>query len=219
MDLRTFRHRSFSVAAALIAVVMITLFGTLILLPIYLQNVLGVDTLTTGLILLPGGLLMGALAPVVGSLFDRVGARVLVIPGTIGLAVLLLWMTSLDEASAVWTIVTMHVVMSICLAFMFTPLFTSALGSLPATLYAHGSAIIGTIQQVAGAIGTALFITAMTVASAASAAAGESSRAATADGFHAAVVIGAVVAALSVGVALFLPRRQASAAVSAPAGH
>ena len=55
-----------------------------------------------------------------------------------------------------------HVVLSTALAFMFTPLFTSALGSVEPRLYSHGSAIVGTVQQVAGAAGTALFITVMT---------------------------------------------------------
>lgn len=212
LDLRTFSHRSFTVAAILIAVVMITLFGTLILLPIYLQNVLEIDTLTTGLILLPGGLIMGALAPFVGSLFDRFGARVLVIPGTIGLTGVLWWMTSLDQNSTVGIIVAMHVTMSVCLALMFTPLFTSALGSLPPRLYPHGSALVGTIQQVAGAIGTALFVTVMTVTAATAVSGGASEQAATADGFHSALLIGTIVAGLSAVVAFLIPRHVARSA-------
>lgn len=219
LDLRTFRHRSFSVAASLIVVVMITLFGTLILLPIYLQNVLGVDTLTTGLILLPGGLVMGVLAPLVGSLFDRFGARVLVIPSTIGLTCVLGWMTTLNEASSLWLIVAMHVTMSVCLALMFTPLFTSALGGLPPVLYPHGSAVVGTIQQVAGAIGTALFVTVMSITAASAAAGGATASAATSQGFHSALLIGTVVAGLSVIVALLLPRHVPGVASERPVAH
>ena len=75
LDLRAFAVRSFSVEVLLVAVSMMALFGTLILLPLYLQNVLGLSVLNTGLLLLPGGLAMGLLAPVVGRLFDMIGPR------------------------------------------------------------------------------------------------------------------------------------------------
>ncbi|NKX49755.1 multidrug efflux MFS transporter, partial [Arthrobacter deserti] len=81
LDLRTFRARTFSVAVALMTVSMAALFGTIILLPIYLQQVLGLEPIQIGLLLLPGGLLMGLLAPGVGRLYDRSGPRVLLVPG------------------------------------------------------------------------------------------------------------------------------------------
>src|SRR4029453_17212264 len=61
LDLRTFRSRNFTVALLLFAILMLVLLGTIIVLPIYLQNVLELSTLKTGLLLLPGGLLMGLL--------------------------------------------------------------------------------------------------------------------------------------------------------------
>jgi DHA2 family lincomycin resistance protein-like MFS transporter len=63
LDLRTFLSRNYTVSVLTMAIAMMALFGTVILLPIYTQNVLGLDTLQTGLLLLPGGLLMGLLAP------------------------------------------------------------------------------------------------------------------------------------------------------------
>ncbi|MDO9396942.1 MAG: DHA2 family efflux MFS transporter permease subunit, partial [Herbiconiux sp.] len=63
LDLRTFKSRTFTVAILLMAVSMMALFGTIIVLPFFMQNVLQLDALTTGLLLLPGGLVMGALAP------------------------------------------------------------------------------------------------------------------------------------------------------------
>src|SRR5690606_16340612 len=86
LDLRTFAVGPFRLAVTLMACLMLSLFGALIILPMYLQNVLGKDVLTTGLVLLPGGLVMGLLAPGVGALFDRWGARPLVLPGTMALS-------------------------------------------------------------------------------------------------------------------------------------
>jgi MFS transporter, DHA2 family, lincomycin resistance protein len=78
-----------------------------------------------------------------------------------------LWaFTTLSAASALWMIIAMHVVLVIGLSLMFTPLMTDALGQLPKELDSHGSAIMATLQQVAGAAGAALFVTVMTLASA-----------------------------------------------------
>ncbi|MEO9322073.1 DHA2 family efflux MFS transporter permease subunit [Nocardioides sp. C4-1] len=206
LDLRAFRVPAFSIAVALVAVSMMALFGTLILLPLFLQDVLGLSTLQTGLVLLPGGLAMGLLAPVVGRLFDRVGPRPLVAPGA-AVASLGLWgMTTLDAGSGRPTVIALHVVLSIGLAFMFTPLLTSALGSLPAHLYSHGSAIVSTLQQVAGAAGTALFITVMTRGVVAGTEDGVPLVEATADGIHAALMYGGVISAIAVLVALLVRR-------------
>lgn len=215
LDLRTFANRTFTIASLLVAVSMMALFGTLILLPIYLQDVLGLSTLETGLVLLPGGLTMGLLAPFVGRLFDRVGPRPLVAPGAAVTSVALWSMSMLDTTTGQGTVVAIHVVMSIGLALMFTPLMTSALGSLPPHLYSHGSATVSTLQQVAGAAGTALFVTVMTKRSVSEVSSGASVVDATAAGVHAALFYGGVISAIAVLVALLV--RRPAAPVEAPA--
>jgi DHA2 family lincomycin resistance protein-like MFS transporter len=218
MDLRTFANRSFTVSIILVVIVMMALFGSLIILPIYLQSVLQVDTLTTGLMLLPGGLTMAALAPLVGSLFDRFGPRPLVIPGAFAVSAALWLLTMLGVDSAIVMIIAVHMLLSAGLAFMFTPLLTSALGSLRAELYPHGSAIVGTVQQLAGAAGTAVFITMMSTTAAARAAAGSSAVDATAAGVQAAFLCGAVLSLLAVGVS-FLIRRTDQTPSGVHVGH
>jgi DHA2 family lincomycin resistance protein-like MFS transporter len=206
LDVRTFASRTFSVAVVLVAVSMMALFGTLILLPIYLQSVLGLSTLQAGLVLLPGGLTMGVLAPVVGRLFDRVGPRPLVAPGAAVASAALWVMTTFDASTGRGSVVAAHVLLSIGLAFMFTPLMTSALGSLPQHLYAHGSATVSTLQQVAGAAGTALFITVMTRGQVAGLDDGLSTVVSTANGIHSAFLWGGVISAAAVLVALAVRR-------------
>jgi DHA2 family lincomycin resistance protein-like MFS transporter len=164
LDLRPFGHRPFVVAMVLVVLSMMSLFGVLILLPLYLQDVLRLSAFATGLAVLPGGLAMGLLGPVVGRLYDRLGPRRLVIPGAVVLTVALWAFTTLGAGSPLWEIVAFHVVLVLGISLMLTPLMTDALGRLPRHLDSHGSAIMATIQQVAGAAGTALFITVMSVA-------------------------------------------------------
>ena len=68
---------------------------------------------------------------------------------------------TLDASSALWQLIVMHVVLVFGVSLMITPLMTDALGQLPGDLDSHGSAILATLQQVAGAAGTALFVTVM----------------------------------------------------------
>jgi DHA2 family lincomycin resistance protein-like MFS transporter len=102
-------------------------------------------------------------------------------------------------------------VLSVGLAFLFTPLFTAGLGAVPERFYSHGSAIIGTVQQVAGAAGTALFVAVMSVRSAALSDAGSSTRDATASGIALAFLIGAIIS-LGAVLAAFFVRTPAVAA-------
>ncbi|MEN3303214.1 DHA2 family efflux MFS transporter permease subunit [Pseudonocardia sp.] len=201
LDLRPLGFRPFAVAIVLVVLSMMSLFGALILLPLYLQEVLKVSAFVTGLAVLPGGLVMGLLGPVVGRLYDRIGARPLVVPGAVVLALALWAFTTLDASSPLWKIIAMHVVLVVGLSLMLTPLITDALGRLPGDLDSHGSAILATLQQVAGAAGTALFITVMSLASA------DAATGTDVAGARAAFLCAAVIATVALPLTLLIGRR------------
>ncbi|WP_206784857.1 DHA2 family efflux MFS transporter permease subunit [Amycolatopsis sp. MtRt-6] len=166
LDLRPFTHRSFVVALALTALVFVCLIGAAaILLPLYLQTVLHTSTFVSGLAVLPGGLVLGLLGRPVGALFDKVGGRPLVIPGAAAMAASLWLFAALGPDSPLVAVIGIHVLMMAGLGLMMTPLFTESLGVLPEHLYSHGSAILSTLQQVAGALGTAMFVSVATLGS------------------------------------------------------
>ncbi len=166
LDLRPFTHRSFVVALVLTALLFVCLIGAAaILLPLYLQTVLHTSTFVSGLAVLPGGLVLGLLGRPVGALFDKVGGRPLVIPGAAAMAASLWLFAVLGPNSPLIAVIGIHVLMMAGLGLMMTPLFTESLGALPEHLYSHGSAILSTLQQVAGALGTAMFISVATLGS------------------------------------------------------
>lgn len=204
LDLRTFTSRTFTFSIVMLGVSMMALFGTLILLPIYMQTVLGLDALVTGLLLLPGGLTMGLLAPFVGRFFDRFGPTVLLVPGSIIVSGAFWFLTMLGATTPFWYVLVAHVALSFGLAFLFTPLFTSALGALPPKLYSHGSAVVGTVQQLAGAAGTALFITVMSATAATQMIDGVDEIAATAAGIQSAFFYGAIISLFAIPLAFFI---------------
>ncbi|HEV7344976.1 MAG TPA: MDR family MFS transporter [Devosia sp.] len=208
LDLRTFLSRNYTVSVLTMAIAMMALFGTVILLPIYTQNVLGLDTLQTGLLLLPGGLLMGLLAPSVGRLYDRIGPTKLLVPGTALVSIVLWALTRVDQNTSVWAILTGHIIISVGLALVFTPLFTAALGSVRQEFYSHGSAILGSIQQVAGAAGIALFVALMTIRQAGLSADGVEPVSALAGGIQLAFLVGAVISLFAIIAAFFVRKPE-----------
>jgi MFS transporter, DHA2 family, lincomycin resistance protein len=204
LDLRAFRYPMFSLSLALLCIAMMGLFGMVILLPIYLQQIRGVGSLPTGLMLLPGGLLMGLLGPQVGKLFDRYGPKALTIFGA-GLLTLTMWrLSTIDAGTPIWLLVGLHVIMSIGLACLFTPSFTTGLNPLPPQLYSHGSALLATLQQVAGAAGTALLVAIMASRTSALVAEGVDPAVAQNTGIQTAFLVATGIVGLAIGCAIFM---------------
>jgi len=218
LNLNTFRTPTFTASVILFVVCMMAMFGAFILLPLFMQNVLDLSVLSSGLLLLPGGLIMGLLAPFVGRAYDKIGPRPLLLIGTV-LTALSLWglALTLNEQSTWVTLLVGHVVFSTGLAFIFTPLFTSSLGSLPKHLYSFGSATVSTMQQVAAAAGTALFIAIMSGVVADSLTQGAVQATAYAQGIHVAFLFSASTATLAIPIVLFVKKAKETA--GAPAGH
>ena len=218
LDVRVMTVRDFSTAVVLMCLAMFAMFGVMMLLPLYVQRVLGLDPLATGLLMLPGALAMGLLGPVVGRFYDRVGPRPLVVPGLVASAAALALLAA--GPSAAWLVMGAHILMSLGMALVFTPMFTLALGSLTGHLVPHGSAAIGTLQQLAGAAGTAAFVAIMTLRETSAVERGVDEIDALSSGVHGAFWVGAGVMALAAVVSTTL-RRPADLGSGAPApvGH
>jgi DHA2 family lincomycin resistance protein-like MFS transporter len=143
--------------------------------------------------------------PRVGRLFDRFGSRPLVIPGAIAVTAALATLTQLGASTPIALILAAHVAFMAGLACIFTPVFTLSLNAVPEHLYSHASSVLGSTQQVAGAIGTAIAVTVLSSRSSDLVRHGASESAAALSGMQWAFASGAI---LSVGIfvlALLLP--------------
>jgi len=162
LNLRAFLSPMFSLSTVLLIIVMMSLFSTLMLLPIFLQQGLLMTAFAAGLILLPGGILNGFLSPVTGKLFDKFGPRVLAIPGALILVGVMYLFTTIDLETTKGTLILYHCIMMVAISMIMMPVQTNGLNQLPRAYYPHGTAILNTLQQVSGAIGVAFFISIMT---------------------------------------------------------
>ncbi|MEH7480198.1 MDR family MFS transporter [Neobacillus drentensis] len=162
MDLRVFKYPMYNVGLLLVLSSMMIILSSMIILPMFLQNGMSLSPFAAGLMLLPGSALNGILSPRMGSLFDKYGPKWLVIPGLILVAISIWFLSDISSASSIAFIVSLHIGLMVGISMVWMPAQTNGLNELPPELYPHGTAVMNTLQQVAGAIGTAIAIIILT---------------------------------------------------------
>ncbi|WP_100486192.1 MDR family MFS transporter [Sporolactobacillus pectinivorans] len=215
LDLRAFKYPMFALATIILILVMMTLFSTMILLPLYMQKVMLLTSFGAGLVLLPGGLINGVLSPLMGKLFDKFGPRWLVIPGMIVMSIVIWLLSRLTSSENSLYIIILYAALLIGMAMVMMPVSTTGLNQLPKKMYPHGTAIMNTLQQVAGGIGTALFVGIMASGSqaylsrSANPTASDQMLNALVSGMNRAFLISMLIAVASLLLSLFLKRTTA----------
>ncbi|WP_186725578.1 MDR family MFS transporter [Planomicrobium sp. CPCC 101110] len=162
LNLSVFKYPMYVIGLLLVLICMMIIMSSMIILPMFLQTGAGFSVFIAGLMLLPGSALNGILSPLVGRLFDKYGPTWLVIPGLVLVAVMLWFFATLSPASSVAFIVLLHIGLMVGISLIWMPAQTNGLNQLPPALYPHGTAVLNTLQQVMGAIGTAVAISILT---------------------------------------------------------
>jgi EmrB/QacA subfamily drug resistance transporter len=227
IDLRLLRRRGFAAAAAANLMLGVALFGVALLLPLYLEIVRGRTPLQTGLLLIPQGLGAALTMPVAGALTDRIGARPVVLGG-IALALAgTAGYTQLTATTGYWFLAAALLLIGAGMGATITPSMAAAFGAIERRAIPAATAAIGTIQRIAGSLGTALLAVTLTramtarlpgfggsIGGAAARAAADPARAlpALASAFGATFWVALVLTAAAVVPALALPGRR-------PAGY
>ncbi|KKK39877.1 multidrug MFS transporter [Mesobacillus campisalis] len=163
VNLRVFKYPMFTLGTLTMFLGILIILSTGILLPMYLKGALFFSAAMAGLLLLPGNAVNFVLSPIVGALFDKVGARRFTIIGFIFvLAGNITFLATISSHTAAWQVVVAFMILFFGLTMVMMPAQTNAMNQLPRELYGDGSAAINTLNQVAGAAGTAISITVFT---------------------------------------------------------
>lgn len=162
LEFRVFRYSIFSLTTALGMVTFMAMIGAAVILPLLAQNMLGFSALESGLMLLPGAVVMGIMNPITGRLFDQFGARWLSIIGLTIVTITTFMFTNLSITTTFTYLATVNAIRMLGIAMVMMPVTTAGLNQLPFHLIPHGTAMNNTMRQVAGAVGTALLVTVMT---------------------------------------------------------
>lgn len=161
LEFRVFKYPMFALASAISIILSIALFSIMILMPIYIQNIRGFSPLDAGLLMLPGAVIMGIMSPITGRLFDKYGPKILAIVGLTITVITTYLFSRLDMEVSYRSLVILFSIRSFGMSMVMMPIMTNGLNQLPEKAYPHGTALNNTLQQVSGAIGSALLITIM----------------------------------------------------------
>ena len=161
LDLRLFKINTFLASNIATSLLYIAMMGALFLLPVFLQNALGLSPMQTGMLTMPGALITAIEMPISGSLFDKFGARPLAM---VGLTVMLIPSLLLINLNFNWTysaILVVYMLRSSGMGLVMMPLRTAGMNSVPSALVNRASALQNTLSNVASSVGIALLGTVM----------------------------------------------------------
>lgn len=154
MNIKILKYKMFTLGLITVCMPMASVLALAFLIPILAQMGLGENAVKASFILLPGTLFSGMLAPVMGAKYSKVGVRLLLIPGFIIMCLAMCFLVFVETTFT--TALIGYIFFMTGAAFCQVPAQTNALNALPQQYNADGTAILSTLQQTAGASGTAL---------------------------------------------------------------
>jgi EmrB/QacA subfamily drug resistance transporter len=161
LNFKIFKFPAYALSITISMVVTMAMFSGMILTPIYVQSLRGISPLDAGLMMLPGALIMALMSPITGKLFDKYGGRVLAIIGLSIMVITSYYFSKLTFDLSYNYLIFLYSLRMFGMSLVMMPVSTNGLNQLPKRFYPHGTAMNNTLQQVSGAIGTALLITVM----------------------------------------------------------
>ncbi|OCS84691.1 DHA2 family efflux MFS transporter permease subunit [Caryophanon tenue] len=164
IDLSVFKSPMFRLGVALMVATMFMILSVAILVPMFLKTVLGFAALTAGLCMLPGNVLNIMMSPIVGTNFDKVGAKIFTRIGfTMIFVSMMVFLMTISATTATWMVIVNLCIFFVGVSMTIMPAQTNAMNSLAPQKFADGSAALNTLTQIAGALGTAIAITMFTI--------------------------------------------------------
>jgi EmrB/QacA subfamily drug resistance transporter len=161
LNFKIFKYPAYSLSVIISTIVTVAMFSGMLLTPIYVQNIRGISPMDAGLMMLPGAIIMALMSPITGRLFDKFGGRVLAIVGLLITTVTSYFFSKLTLETTYFQLIILYSVRMFGMSMVNMPVTTNGLNQLPTRFYPHGTAMNNTLQQVSGAIGTAILVTVM----------------------------------------------------------
>ena len=211
VNLRVFTNVTFNLTSLLSTLSNIAMVGVELVLPLYLQNTRGSSALTSGLVMLPGAIVMGIFNPLSGMIYQRIGARRISLLGYMVLLVGTLPMIWFGTATSLIVIACCYALRLAGVALVMMTTFTEGINALPPDLTAHGNAAASTVRQVGGSLGTAAAMMIVTIGVERGRHGGAMSAQAFEQGYRWAFVFLAIVAVVGLGASFFLKSRTSEA--------
>lgn len=167
LQVRVLQNRTFLVGTIICMLVQASLLAAGVLIPIYLQSLLGYSATVSGLVILPGAIVMGVMGPIAGRWFDKYGPRVLSLVGMSLLTISTFAFACLNDSIDLVLLTVLYTVRMFSLTLVNMPISTWAMNALDNKVINHGTSVNNTFRQVAGSLGTAVMVSVYTLVAAA----------------------------------------------------
>ncbi len=170
LDLRILSNRNFALSVVGSMLLYLVMMGSSVIMPLYVQNIMGLSATVSGLVTLPGSLAMAVVSPLAGHIYDALGMRRLAIVGAALMLVSNVGMAFLTQDDSVWLAAAYNTVRNVAIGCTMMPFVTWGLSGATGPLTAHGTALVTSFRTIAGAVGSAVFVGIMSTVAASSAA-------------------------------------------------
>jgi len=162
LDIRIFKDISYSISLVSIVLVQLFLIGSTVIFPIYVQQLKMESATISGLVILPGSILMALISPVAGKIYDKFGIKHLLLISSVVIIISNLSLFFININASIWIVAVIQAFRCLGLGLIFTPMITWGMSNIPKTKTSDATALINSIRNVGGAIGSALFVSIMT---------------------------------------------------------
>jgi len=162
LDVRVLKDKKLSVSIIATILVQLLLLGSAIIFPIYVQQLKSESATLSGLVILPGSLLMALISPLAGKIYDKIGMKILFLVGSIILIFSNLSLYFVNIDASIWVVSAIQVFRCFALGIILMPVVTWGMSDIPKTKASDATALLNSIRSIGGAIGSALFVSIMT---------------------------------------------------------
>src|SRR6476661_8806451 len=156
VDLRVFRVRSYSIGVFLMTIVGFVMYGSMVLLPIMLQTLLGYPPLQAGIALAPRGIGSFFMMPLTGALVGRIDARKLLTMGLIVGGGTMIWLSTINLNAGYWDIFWPQLLQGVGMSLLFVPLTTISMDAIPREKMGNATSLFNLMRNIGGSVGIAM---------------------------------------------------------------
>ncbi|MEB6834607.1 multidrug efflux MFS transporter LmrS [Staphylococcus aureus] len=161
LNLRVFKNRTFALCTISSMIIMMSMVGPALLIPLYVQNSLSLSALLSGLVIMPGAIINGIMSVFTGKFYDKYGPRPLIYTGFTILTITTIMLCFLHTDTSYTYLIGVYAIRMFSVSLLMMPINTTGINSLRNEEISHGTAIMNFGRVMAGSLGTALMVTLM----------------------------------------------------------
>lgn len=171
LDVKILGSRDYAVSVISSMILYLVMMGSSVMMPLYVQSVMGYSAVISGLVTLPGSLATALVSPFAGRMYDKMGIKKIFVTGSAALVISNIGMSFITMGTPLWVATALNVIRNIAIGSLMMPLLTWGTSSVVSGKLADASSLLTSFRTIAGSIGSAVFVGIMTAVSAGSEAA------------------------------------------------